>query len=131
MKNRHLLFHFSSISQRGLYCFDEVDESAIILTMKHVLPLVIGLTIAIGFLYLIYTYLPLGIALVITAGMCAAASREADNKFIELILLFGSWLWPVGVVLTFLKNGWVLGLGSIILGFIIYSVAKTRNETQD
>lgn len=96
--------------------------------MKNVLALLIGLLIAFGFLFLIFKFLPLGIALVITAGMCAAASYEADNKYIELFFTLGAWLWPIGIVVTFLQNGWLLGVVSIILGMVSYSFAKTRNR---
>lgn len=96
--------------------------------MKNIVALLIGLFIAIGFLFLIYKLLPLGIALVITAGMCGAASYETDNKYMEFLLTGGGWLWPVGVIVTFFQNGWLLGIVSIFLGFVSYSFAKTRNK---
>ncbi|OGH34542.1 MAG: hypothetical protein A3B38_00025 [Candidatus Levybacteria bacterium RIFCSPLOWO2_01_FULL_36_13] len=90
--------------------------------------LIISLIISGGFLFLIYSFLPLGIALVITGGMFGAASFEVDNKIIEFIFTIGAWLWPIGVIVTFVQNGLVLGFISIVLGIVSYSFAKSRNR---
>lgn len=97
--------------------------------MKNGLMVFIGLLIAVSFLFFIYKYLPLGIAMVITAGMCAAASFEVDNKTIESIFTLGAWLWPIGVIVTFVQNGWLLGIVAIFLGVVSYSFAKKRGRS--
>lgn len=60
--------------------------------------------------------------------MCGAASFEVNNRLIELIFTVGAWLWPIGVIVTFVQNGTFLGIISIILGVVSYSFAKTRNK---
>jgi hypothetical protein len=92
--------------------------------MRTMLPLLVGLIIAGGFLYLTYRFLPLGIALVITGACLATLTRTTQEKITHHIGLFGSWLYPVGIILTFIFNGWVLGLLSIVIGLIAYRYAK-------
>lgn len=86
--------------------------------------LILGLAIASVFVYFIYKFLPLGIALVITGGCLATLSRVNQDKVAYYIGIAGSWLYPVGIIITFLQNGWVLGILSVILGFLAYRYAK-------
>lgn len=88
------------------------------------LALVFGVTIAGLFLYVIYRFLPLGIAFVITGGCLATVSRDAQDKIGYYIGTLGSWLYPIGIVYTFIFNGWELSLLSVVLGFIAYRYAK-------
>lgn len=86
--------------------------------------LVVGLVAASAFLYFIYKFFPLGISLVITGGCLAALSRANQDKFTYYVGIAGSWLYPVGIIVTFLQNGWRLGILSIIFGFLAYRYAK-------
>ena len=36
----------------------------------------------------------------------------------------GSLLYPIGIILTFIQDGWILGILSIIIGFIAYDYAR-------
>ena len=92
--------------------------------MKSYLVLVVGLIIAGAFLYFIYRFLPPGIAFVITGACLAMVSRTAQDKLSYYIGTIGSWLYPIGIVYTFIFDGWKLGLLSVVLGFIVYRYAK-------
>ena len=88
------------------------------------LGLAIGIIIAGLFLYVIYRFLPLGIALVITGACFATLPKVAQDKFSYYIGIIGSWLYPIGIIYTFIFNGWQLGLLSIVIGLIAYRYAK-------
>lgn len=93
---------------------------------KDYLLLSLGTAIAGAFLYIVYRYLPLGIALVITGGCIAAVSFTKKEKIAFYTIALGTWLYPIGIVVTFIQNGWKLGILSIIIGFIAYRYAKHK-----
>lgn len=88
--------------------------------------IVFGLFIGVGFLFIIYRFLPLGLALVITGGALGTLANVRGDKFALYLGTFGAWLYPIGVVVTFVQNGWKFGLLSIVLGFIAYKLAQDR-----
>lgn len=75
-------------------------------------------------MYLIYRFLPLGLALVVTGGALGTLALNTEDKMSIYIGTFGAWLYPIGVFVAFWKNGWKLGLLSVVLGFIAYRLAK-------
>lgn len=85
----------------------------------------IGLIIAGTFLYIIYRFLPLGLALVITGGCLATLSRDKNDKVISYIGYLSAWLYPIGIIYSFIYHGWIIGLISIVLGYIGYRYAKS------
>lgn len=92
--------------------------------MKNVPFLIVGLLIGIGFIYAIFRYLPLGTAIAIT-GACLATVRSDNNK-IDFIGATGGWVFLGGVIYSFIKSGWVVGLLSVVAGFVAYRFAKQR-----
>ena len=91
---------------------------------NNYLALALGITIAGLFLYVMYRFLPLGVAFVVTGACLATVSRDAQDKISYFIGIIGSWLYPIGIVYTFFFNGWKLGLLSIVIGFIAYRYVK-------
>lgn len=93
---------------------------------------VIGILIAGLFLYAIYRFLPLGVALAITGGALATLRFIAGrDRSIRIIGMLGSWLYPFGIIYAFIYNGWKWGLASIIFGFLAYRYAKPNpNEAK-
>ena len=96
--------------------------------MKTYFGVAIGLSIAILFLYLIYRFLPLGLAFVITGGCLATLSRDRQDKFIRYIGVLGAWAYPIGIIYSFIFHGWVLGLVSVVVGFIAYQYAQSKEN---
>ncbi len=92
--------------------------------MKDYLYLAIGILVTLLFIYGIYRFLPLGLALVCTGGYLGAVGAFTRNKIINLISMLGAWLWPIGVVITFFQSGWKLGLVAIVLGVVAYRFTK-------
>ncbi len=86
--------------------------------------LLIGLLIAGLFLVFIYKVFPLGVALTVTGGGLATLSRQKNDRLTYLIGLVGSWLYPIGIIYSFIKHGILWGFLSIIIGFIAYKYAK-------
>lgn len=86
-----------------------------------------GALIAILFLYGIYHFLPLGLALSITGGCLSTFTLEKEDKRMRIVGLLGSWVYPIGVIYSFIYHGWLIGLVSIVVGFMAYRYGKARN----
>lgn len=94
--------------------------------MKSYIQVLLSITIAGGFLFLIYKFLPIGISLVITGACLATLTKTAQDKTTYYIGIIGSWIYPVGIMVTFIYSGWLLGLISIVIGIITYQAAKRK-----
>lgn len=92
--------------------------------MKELIVILVGIGIAGAFLILIYKFLPLGVALAITGAMFASGSLMADSKRMWYVYTAGSWLFPIGVVITFIQSGWKWGIASLLLAFWVYRKGK-------
>lgn len=92
--------------------------------MKNIFPIIIAVLIAGGFLYLIYRFLPLGTAIAITGGCLATIKSEA--KRIDYVGAAGGWIYFGAIIFSFIKHGWIVGILSLVLGFIAYRYAKER-----
>lgn len=92
--------------------------------MKNIFLIIMGILIAGGFLYLIYRFLPLGTAIAITGG--CLATIKSETKRVDYIGAAGGWIYFGAVIFSFIKHGWVIGILSIILGFVAYRLAKER-----
>lgn len=92
--------------------------------MKQFFSLTVGIAIALGFLYLIYRFLPLGTAIAITGG--CLATIKSETKRVDYVGAAGGWIYFAAVIFSFIKHGWVIGILSIILGFFAYRLAKER-----
>lgn len=94
--------------------------------MKDIPVLIFGMIIAGGFLYAIYTFLPLGAALSITGAALTTLTLNKENKTIQNIGRVASLLYPIGIVICFIQNGFLWGVASIVIGMMAYSYAKTK-----
>lgn len=94
--------------------------------MKNTLVLGVGIFITGSFLYLVYKFLPLGFFLVIIGAGLATLTRQQSNTLLTNIGRFGSLLYPLGIVVSFIQNGILWGIASIVVGMMTYSYAKTK-----
>lgn len=107
---------------------DSSPEKGVSNSNRNLVPLVVGIIIALGFVFIIYHFLPFGMALAITGGCLGTLSLDKDpkDKITRWVGIGGSWLVPVGVIVAFIQSGWLIGLLSIPAGFTAYSMAKNR-----
>jgi len=94
--------------------------------MKKYFPVIIGLLIAIAFIYAIYRFLPLGLAIAITGG--CLASIKSEKKLIDIIGMTGGWIFIGGVIYSFIKSGWITGIISILIGMAAFGYARDRDK---
>ena len=92
--------------------------------MKKILPALLGWSIALLFIFIIFKFSPLGLALVITGACLATLPWTYKDRASYVVGNLGSLLYPIGIILTFIQDGWILGILSIIIGFIAYDYAR-------
>lgn len=90
--------------------------------MKSLFYIIIGLSIGIGFIYSIYHFLPLGVAIAITGG--CLATIKSERRALNIVGMTGGWIFVGGVVYSFLKGSWLNGIISMIIGMMAYSYTK-------
>lgn len=98
------------------------------INMKNFKKFIIGISIIVFaaiFWFLVFKSLPIGIFLVIIGAHFAVSGNFANNKISFYIGNFGSFLYPVGIIITFIYNGWIWGILSIFIGLMAYSYAKS------
>ena len=94
--------------------------------VSEAIVLLLALILVSLFYFYIFKLLPLGVALVITGAGFAVIPTHAKGKNAYWIGMFGSWLYPIGVIYSFFRNGWKWGFFSIFLGFVVYRYARSR-----
>jgi len=96
--------------------------------MNKLSKFIIGILVIIFvgvFWFLMFKTLPVGIFLVIVGAHFAVSGNFANNKISFYISNYGSFLYPIGIIITFIYNGWFWGLISILIGLVAYSYAKS------
>lgn len=93
--------------------------------MKSGIASILIILFVLGFLFLIYKFLSVG-GLLIVLGVGLATLSKDEEKIISYIGKIGVWLYPIGVIYTFIYNGWFNGILSIPFGFMIYRMAKSK-----
>jgi hypothetical protein len=91
--------------------------------MKKNLLLILGIGGVVLFWLYIFKIFPLGVFLSIVGGVMATYSHTTE-KSARLAGSVLSWLYPIGVILTFVNDGFLWAIVSIIAGFVCYKLAK-------
>lgn len=88
--------------------------------------LILVIVVSLIFIYFLFRYFPLGIALSIIGGILTTLSVKPSNKADFYIGSIGSLLYPVGIAYSFIYDRWYVGILAIIIGIEAYRLAKKR-----
>lgn len=89
--------------------------------------LVLGLLVIGGFWFILFKNLPIGLLLVILGAIFSRTANSATSKNELHIGTIGSWLYPAGIFISFVQNGFLIGVLSIGLTFFVYSMSKNSS----
>ncbi len=95
--------------------------------MKNILLATLVLGMVVLFIYSIFHFLPLGMAIAVMGGIVATYAFKPSSKLMYIVGTLGSWAFPIGVIYSFIFHGWIVGLLSIFFGFMAYRYAKDRS----
>lgn len=94
--------------------------------MKTFAGLSAGILIAGIFLFAIYKFLPLGLAVAITGGCLTTLYWIAKDKFTIYLGAVGGFVYVGGVIYSFIQHGLLEGFAAMILGFLAYHYARKQ-----
>lgn len=86
--------------------------------------LIIGLLLIALFWIILFNTLPIGLFLVIIGAIFTKMANFSSSKSEQVIGTLGSWLYPLGIILSFVNEGFWFGILSIVLALWIYGLSK-------
>lgn len=94
--------------------------------MKTIGGLLVGILIAGIFLFAIYKFLPLGVAIAIIGGCLNTLYWTSNNKITKYLGGAGGFIYFGGVIYSFIQHGLLEGFAAIIVGFLAYHYARKQ-----
>lgn len=92
--------------------------------IKTFLAVGFGLVIALGFIFLVFKFFPIGIAISVVGGVLATHALNRQDRFLYYLGTVGGLIYFGGIIISFIYSGLLSGIGAMIFGFLAYHYAK-------